>query len=141
MNPDTKLILDELNKRFDDLEMRIDNRVTEQDDKWERKFGDLSISHDARVSALERAAASLETWRPAIDAKVDNIGLEVGKLTKHYDRAVRERSPPILPTSPPAAERPPAKSNADTYAQRAPLRQLPPGGWIWVGHDHNSSPG
>jgi len=113
MNPDTKLILDELTKRFDDLESRIESRVAEQDDKWERRFGDLSISQEARIAAVERVAASLEEWRPEIDATVDDIRLDVGKLNKHWERAVRARSPPLLPTSTPAAERPFAPSNAN----------------------------
>jgi len=58
-------------------------------------------------------AASLEEWRPEIDATVDDIRLEVGKLNKHWERAVRARSPPLLPTSTPAAERPFAPSNAN----------------------------
>lgn len=77
------------------------HRITEQDAKWEQKFTDLTTSNDLRVSALERVAGSLEEWRPSIDATVDDIKLEVGKLSKHWERAVRARSPPIILTPAP----------------------------------------
>jgi hypothetical protein len=71
MNPETQIILDELNRRFDELETATtdkfdilkDNiaiKLQAYDDHWERKISDLQISHDARLDVLERAAASFE---------------------------------------------------------------------------------
>ena len=99
MDPNLKLVLDELNRRFD-----------EQDEKWERRFFDLDrdraardsavdgrlatleaaysdldtirLAHtnddrDSRVTTLEVAATDLGTWRPAVEALVDDLRLEV----------------------------------------------------------------
>jgi hypothetical protein len=114
MNPDTRLIVEELNRRFDELEMKTTEKFSELDDKliskfceyddrWERKIGDLQIAHDARLDMLERVAASFEEWRPGVDGLVDDICLEVGKLSKFYERSVRERSPPLFPVGSPSA--------------------------------------
>ena len=68
---------------------------------------------EARLSTLEWVTRSLEEWRPSIDGTVDDIRLEVGKLTKQWERVVRACSPPLLNTSLPAAERPSAPGYAD----------------------------
>lgn len=72
---------------------------------WGRKLSDLESSHGERLSALELAASAL----PSIEGTVDDIKLEVNKLSKHWDRAVLERAPqlPLCPI-PPAPERLPA---------------------------------
>lgn len=103
MNPDTKLIIDEMSKRFAALKLKWESRLSDRDESWGRKFVDLEAAHGERLSALEQAAESL----PAIEVTVDDIHLEVNKLAKHWERAVMERSsqPPLYPT-PPASERP-----------------------------------
>jgi tetrahydromethanopterin S-methyltransferase subunit G len=40
MNPETKLVLDALSKRFDDLESRWENTFTEAAEKLEKSFGE-----------------------------------------------------------------------------------------------------
>lgn len=119
MNPDTKLVLEEitkLSKRFEDVESKLDSRLADQDakwesrwlegdDRWERRFADLSISHDARVASLESAAASFDAWRPSIEGSVDSIRLEMRKLSKHWERSVLDRATPILETAPSVARR------------------------------------
>jgi hypothetical protein len=96
MDPNLKLVLDELNRRFD-----------EQDVKWERRFSDLDRDRavrdsavdgrlaaleaacsdrtnddcDNRVSALEVAATDLGTWRPEVEALVDDLRLEVKRIS------------------------------------------------------------
>jgi hypothetical protein len=111
MNPKTQIILDELARRFNDLEVQTNEkfqelheklvtRLTEYDDCWECKIADLQVSHDARLEALERAATSFEDWMPGIEGSVDDIRLEVGKLSKHWERTLRARSPPLLPQGP-----------------------------------------
>jgi hypothetical protein len=122
MNPKTKLVLDALTKRFDDMEARWDKSSAEADEKlqksitvadekwesrfaksedhWERQFADLKVAQDARVDALERSATAFEDWRPEVEGTMDDIRTEVGKLSKHWGRSVRGRSPPLLPTAP-----------------------------------------
>lgn len=104
MNPDTQLVLDELsklNKRFDDVESKLESRFAEHEEtwesrfselenQWERKFADLSIAQDARCAVLERAAATVEDWRPDIEGVVDTVRLEVGKLSKYWERSVMD---------------------------------------------------
>lgn len=114
MNPDTKLILEEvskLSKRFDEVESKLESRFakhearsTEHDDRLERKLADLQISHDVRVGALERVAESFDSWRPEIEGTIDDIRLEVGKLNLHWERAVSDRPPPLLSMVPTVAE-------------------------------------
>lgn len=99
MNPETKLILDELNKRFDALEDKWDSRLLERDESWSRKFSDQESSHGERLSALEHTTSAL----PSIEGMVDDIRLEVNKLNKHWERAMLERTqqPPLCPNPPP----------------------------------------
>jgi hypothetical protein len=81
MNPETKLVLDALTKRFDVLEASVkeasekwekgfaeagekwekgfteadekwDNRFSMSEDNWECQFADLKVAQDARVDAL-----------------------------------------------------------------------------------------
>ncbi|CAN6166876.1 unnamed protein product [Urochloa humidicola] len=160
MNPDTKLILDEINKKFDEkfgefeskwgsrfsesegklesrlketeeklknqfseAEERMESRISKADDQWERRFADLSIAQESRVSALERAASSFDDWRPDIEGTMDDIRLEVNKISKNWERALlhpRHPDAPVLPTpvlptqeaSPQVIERPSAQNEA-----------------------------
>lgn len=102
MNPDTKLILEEFSKRFDALEVKWESRFSVQDESWGRKFSDLEAAHGDRLSKLEEATGAL----PSIEGTVDDIRLEVNKLSKHWERAVFDRATnePLRPT-PPAPER------------------------------------
>jgi hypothetical protein len=77
-------------------------KLCEYDDRWERKIGDLQIAHDARLDVLEQDATTIEDWHLGVDGFVDDIRLEVGKLSKFYERSVRGRSPPLLPTGSPS---------------------------------------
>lgn len=70
MNPDTKLILNKLSKKFDDHDAKWEQRFNDYDDKWGHKFADL---HDARMSALERAAKTFDSWRPYIETTVSKL--------------------------------------------------------------------
>lgn len=127
MNPDTKLVLDELSKlskHFDDVESKLESRFSEHnerwesrfvesEDKWERKFADLAIAQETRVAVLERAAASFDDWRPGVEGTLDSVRLEVGKLSKHWERSVLDRGAPILETTSSAAGRSPSAGEAD----------------------------
>lgn len=95
MNPETKLVLDALSKRFDDMEAKWEQsfkdageklekefgeveekwelRFSQSEDKWERQIADLTIVQDARMNKLERVAADLEDWKPGVEGAVDDI--------------------------------------------------------------------
>ncbi|CAL4889713.1 unnamed protein product [Urochloa decumbens] len=88
MSPESKLLLDEIEKMFSDQNSRFDKKIQETDLKWEQRFGDLEKKKDERLSKIETVASTLEDWRPEIEATVEDIRLEVTKLTKHWDRAV-----------------------------------------------------
>jgi hypothetical protein len=70
------------------------------------------------VDALERVTATLVDWKPEMEGTVDDIWIEVGKLSKHWEHVVRERSPPLLPIVP-SSSTPPA------WAPQAPMYGLP----------------
>jgi len=57
-----------------------------------------------------------DEWRPRIEATVDDVKLELGKVTHFWDRSLRERvvqEPPIFPSPQSATERSPAPTDAD----------------------------
>jgi hypothetical protein len=60
------------------------------------------------MEKLERVTAALDEWKPEVEGTMDDIRIEVGKLSKHWERAVRARSPPLLPTAPPFSTLPPS---------------------------------
>ncbi|WVZ81602.1 hypothetical protein U9M48_028957, partial [Paspalum notatum var. saurae] len=138
MNPDLKYLLNEMTKRFDDqdallvqhlvdhdskLEQRlvdrdgiIDQRLSDLDSKWAHRFETFSTDTEGRVSNIEAAAANFEEWRHEVEASVDDMHLEVKKLSKHWDRAVMDQpasGPGIMGASPSAAARPPSGSTVD----------------------------
>jgi hypothetical protein len=135
MNPETKAMLDALTQRFESLEASVKESgakwekgfaessakwekgfeeteekweicFSQSDDKWERQFTDLVVAHDARVEALERVATSFEDWRPGLEGTLDDVCLEVSKLSKNWERAMRDCSPPLLRTTPPSSRDP-----------------------------------
>ncbi|WVZ90589.1 hypothetical protein U9M48_036876 [Paspalum notatum var. saurae] len=139
MNQDIKYLLDEMSKHFDDqdalivkrlvdhdtkLEQRfvdhegvIGQRLSDLDSKWGHRFATLSTDTAGRVSHVETAAANMEEWRQEMEASVEDMHLEVKKLSKHWDRAVMDQAtlaPGIMGATPSAAVRPPAGSTADT---------------------------
>jgi hypothetical protein len=126
MDPNFKLILDEIQKSKEDFNRRFDEHNTE----WTRRFTDFDSTHSVRdaavdkrfdalesactdlasdigkhvddleradrVSALEVAATDLGTWRPEVEALVDDLKLEVKKLMQANDRKVFDAQPPWL---------------------------------------------
>jgi polyhydroxyalkanoate synthesis regulator phasin len=67
MNPETKIILDELNRRFTEHDQKWDSRFADQDARLSRQIRDLEQAQEARMSKLERVTASLDEWRPSIE--------------------------------------------------------------------------
>lgn len=113
MDPAVKIILDEMQQRFSD-ELR--KGFSEHDEKWDRRFLDLEHSQGARLDRLEDAAQVFDEWRPRIEATVDDVKLELGKVTRFWDRSLRERGvqePPIFPSPQSAMERSPAPPGVD----------------------------
>ena len=113
MDPAVKIILDEMQQRFSD-ELR--KGFSEHDEKWDCRFIDLELSQGARLDRLENAAQVFDEWRPRIEATVDDVKLELGKVTRFWDRSFRERAvpePPIFPTPQSVTERLPASTGAD----------------------------
>lgn len=83
------------------VEVKWEARLSEQDESWGRKFIDLKTAHGNRLFALEQATCTL----PPIEGTIDDIRLEVNKLTKHWERIVLEQSPlPSLYPTPPTPE-------------------------------------
>lgn len=79
MNPETKIILEEMGKRFDAMYAKWESLFADREESWNRKVSDLESSHGNRLAALEQSTEVL----PAIEGTVDDIRLEVTKLTKH----------------------------------------------------------
>jgi hypothetical protein len=87
MNPDLKLLLDEMDKRFSVQERRFDT--------IERKLDTSSAASASRLDALESATKGFDEWRPSIEGVVDDLKLEVhklatlklevGKITKYWE--------------------------------------------------------
>jgi hypothetical protein len=62
------------------------------------------------VGALEHTTGALEDWRMNMEGMVDDLRLEVGKIAKHWERAVTDKSTTmagVLAPSPAAVERVP----------------------------------
>jgi len=122
MDPNTKLILDEMNKRFTELDTKLEQRLIESES-----------THDAHLSILEDKAAAFEEgkphadavsatfsdWKPFLEASVEDLKLEVTKIHKAWDRLALDRSGSgqgILEHPSSASARPPAGSTADSLS-------------------------
>ena len=79
MNPETRIILDELNKRFTEHDAKWDSRFADQDICFSCQIGDLEMAQAARMEKLEHVTTSLDEWRPLIEGIVDDIKLDVSK--------------------------------------------------------------
>ena len=71
MDASTKLILDEMEKKFSTL-----------DAKWEQRFSEVVAIKEERLGALENSTAELEAWRPKVDSALEDVKLELRKLNK-----------------------------------------------------------
>lgn len=89
MDPNIKLVLDEMSKRFGD---EIKHQFDDLDTKLDKRFGDMDERVQALESSLETATSAFETWKPYVDSAVEDLKLEILKLNKHLDRALRERA-------------------------------------------------
>ncbi|KAJ1276888.1 hypothetical protein BS78_05G251000 [Paspalum vaginatum] len=112
MNPEIQYLLNEMNKRFDaqdalitrhladhnsKLEQRLVDRdgvldqcFSDLDSKWAHRFSEFSTNTEGHVSVMVAAASNIESWRHEMEASVEDMHLEVKKLSKHWDRAVMD---------------------------------------------------
>lgn len=88
MDVNTKLIIEEMEKKFSAL-----------DQKWEKKFSELASSRDDRISVLEVEGSELSSWKPKVDGAMEDIKLEIRKLNKLWDHSSLEApaEPGLLP--------------------------------------------
>jgi hypothetical protein len=70
------------------------------------------------VEALKRVTATFKEWNPGMEGTVDDIWIKVGKLSKHWERVVHERSLPLLPTV--SSSSTPPSSVPQVYAYALP---------------------
>jgi hypothetical protein len=124
MNLETQIILDEIARRFADHDAKWDQRVSEQESRWEATFAEFTRGQVDRVVALETASNVFEDWRQGLEGVVDDLKLEVGKVWRYWERAVVDKptsvagilapspSVAIFAPSPTAAGRPSAGSPA-----------------------------
>ena len=116
MNPETKLILDEINRRFNEHDQKWDSRFADQDARLSRQIRDLEQAQEGRMVVLEKVTASLDEWRPSIEGVVDDMKLdisksklEVSKISRNWERAILDQpatTSGIFAAVPLAVERP-----------------------------------
>ncbi|CAD6268438.1 unnamed protein product [Miscanthus lutarioriparius] len=135
MDPNQKLLLDE-----------IDKRIAARFDGLERRLDASADSSSSRLDALESAARSFDEWRPDVDGFIDDLRvevkrlsslkLEVGKISKYMERSmvdgpsptpgVHGSVPDVLAPKPlsappsPVAPLPTVKSSPRTPTNRSP---------------------
>jgi hypothetical protein len=113
MDPNTKLLIDEIQKC---VSIELQKRFDESDLKWEERFKEAECLHGDRIEKLEASTQSLEAGWPKVDAMVDSVKLEIGKLNWQWDRSVCDPSssePPIIPNPKSVSVHP---STADLFA-------------------------
>jgi hypothetical protein len=110
MNPETKIILDEFNRRFTENDLKWDHRFSEQENRLTLQIQDLEQAHGDRVAALESATKAFDEWKSSIDGTVADTRMEVKKMSRTWAREVVENpgdSSGVLAPSPSGVERPP----------------------------------
>ena len=109
MDSNTKLILDELDRKF-----------REHDDKWESRFASLENRSDPRVDTLEAVVGELESWKQEMEGVVDDVRFNVKRLNDQLDRIVIDRAATnsvLLSVPPPPSQMAAARSSAGLTAE------------------------
>jgi hypothetical protein len=107
MNPDTKFLLEEMCKEFAEQKRTMDVEFAEQkkpitksfsghDEKWEDRLSEVEKRNDERTEALESSTVEFKSWKPTIESSVQIVKTEVQKLSKHWERAVKDKVDPGL---------------------------------------------
>ena len=79
MNPETKIILNEINRRFNEHDQKWDSRFADQDARLSPQIRDLEQAQEGRMAALEKVTTSLDEWLPSIEGIVDDMKLNISK--------------------------------------------------------------
>lgn len=117
MNPETKLIIDEINRRFTEQDLKWDQRFANQESSFTRQIQDLEKAQDARFSALEKVDIDVNEWRASIEGTVDDVRLQVKKLSIGWERASLDHPDDksgVFAPSPSAVPRPSAELTANS---------------------------
>lgn len=80
MDPNTKLLLDEMDKRFAALDL-----------KWERKFHVLAQAKEEHLVVLENAQEEIISWKPSVDSSMDTLKFDSAAQQAHGVFCVGER--------------------------------------------------
>lgn len=127
MNPDTQIILDEIARRFTDNDAKWDRRLAAQDKAISTLVAaqeGFVAAQEGRINALEKTAGLFEDWRQNLEGIVDDLRLEVGRVSKHWERALMDKPssmPSVLVPAPSAGECPPAGSTEDARQLLRPV--------------------
>lgn len=90
MNPDTQIILDEIVRRFSENDTKWDRCMAEQDTHWETTFKEFAADQKAWVQVLEKASGVFDDWCMSLEGRVEDLRLEVRKLSKNWERRHRQ---------------------------------------------------
>lgn len=118
MNPDTQIIINEIAHRFTDNDAKWDRRLAAQDKAISTLVAaqeGFVVVQEGHINALEKTTGLLEDWRQNLEGIIDDLRLEVGRVSKHWERVLMDKPssmPGILALAPSAGERPPAGSTA-----------------------------
>lgn len=109
MDPQLKQIFDELNTVMSSVE-DPNNSLAQHIDGVEKSLGDRFLS-------LERAAQTVDEWKPRVDSSVEDLRVEIGALRKTVNGVILDMPSPsnssILPMPVSAAASPSAGAPVD----------------------------
>jgi hypothetical protein len=100
MNPDTKMFLEEMRRELAEQTREIRKEFADHSAKWDSRLAAVETKQDEWMDALEQAAKEFESWKPTIESSVQVVKMEVQKLSKHWERTVKEKLDPSLIPSP-----------------------------------------
>jgi hypothetical protein len=130
MNPDTQLLLNEIQKlsiektaiqkqladqrdlleqRFVEVDASMDRRFRDADAVVEQQIIDSELCQDQCLLNIEKVASNLTEWRQEHEGIVDDLRLCLSKLDKYWNRQVFESAaanvePSIFTEPPPQSE-------------------------------------
>jgi hypothetical protein len=85
MSTDSKILIEEIQRLCAKQNTKLDQHFIESGLNFDRRIMDSEITQDVCVTALEKAAGHFNLWCQQIDGVVDDLLIEVGKLSKHWD--------------------------------------------------------
>ncbi|GJN23705.1 hypothetical protein PR202_gb11374 [Eleusine coracana subsp. coracana] len=120
VNPNLQFVLAELQK----MEIRLGDHVDGRCSGLERRVDEAEQRAETRFITLEMAQTEFDHWKPHIEKKVEDVKLEVSRITAFLERTSLEKPNHvgILPGS--MSERPSAGFNVDGPSGHRVERQL-----------------